>query len=58
MGKRHKSEEIVSKLRAGRCFDVSRRDCCRRDPPDWYDAADLLTLWTALPLQVDFELVR
>ena len=55
--KRHHPEEIVAKLRQGRA-DVAGPKRCRCGSLDWSDRSHLLSLWTALPLQADFELIR
>ena len=56
MGKRHKPEEIIAKLRQVEMYDRSGHVGGGRDPFDWGDGSDLPPLWTALPLQTDFGL--
>jgi hypothetical protein len=56
--KRHKPEEIVAKLRQFEVLTSQGRERGRCDPLDRRDGGDLLPLWTALPLQVDFDLIR
>ena len=54
--KRYRPEEIVVKLRQVDVLVSQRSEYGGCDPPDWRERGDILYLWTALPVQVDFEL--
>jgi len=58
MSKRHKPEEIVAKLRQVEVLTAQGRSVAEAIRSIGVTEVTFYHLWTALPLQVDFELIR